>query len=197
MEGEVRLNSRFSIQLRASYALNYLVYLQNAIWNKRVTKSGRTSKFPYLNCDDWHLKDDNFEVVFADVWEEMLGKLADDAPWDHNGIAAAERNVYMKLFRQGREGELGYDESQQSFNAWYGGYWGQYAIERQVDNDLVNEMFTRLKPHFESNKLTIIVLYDEPIFIRRELKTPPLVYVVSFHQLRHSFDQTVERIIRG
>ncbi|MBD3919223.1 hypothetical protein H8B09_10705 [Paenibacillus sp. PR3] len=191
------MNSSFTIELRASYALNYLIYVQNAVLNKRETGSERNSKFPYLNCDDWHLTDDNFEHVFTEVWEDMLGKIALNPQSDHNGVGETERKVYLRLFKPDREGELGFVESWQSFNAWFGGYWGHYAIESLIDNTLINEMYTKLRPHFQSNKLSILVLYDEPTFIHKELKALQHVNVVSFHQLRHAFDQTIERIIRG
>lgn len=189
------MNSRFSIELRASYALNYLIYLQNAILNKRKIGSERRSKFPYLNIDDWHLAEGNFEGVFSEVFKVMSDKIALNPQIDHNGIGDTASHIYRELFKPVTEGLEGYHESWQSFNTWFGGYWGQYAIERQVDNDLITKIDAKLRPHFQTNRITILVLYDEPIWVHCELKTTSYVYVVSFHQLKHALDQTMERII--
>ncbi|GMK40819.1 hypothetical protein PCCS19_38750 [Paenibacillus sp. CCS19] len=184
------------IEVKASYALNYLIYIQNAVMNRRAIPEERSLKFPYLNSEDWHLTDDNFEVVFAEVWEEMLAKVCANPQIDHNGIVETERLALMKLFRQGYDGIRGYEESGQSFHAWFGGSFGQYAIERLIDNKALNELYAQLSPHTKLSKLLIMVIYDEAILTNGLRKQQSNILVASFHQLNRAYDRIAELIKR-
>lgn len=196
---DVSVKSKFQINISASYALNYLIYVQNTVSNfKKNSDSAfeQRYKFPLLNCDRWHLLNEDFELAVNDVWIRVLRYISSNPESDHNGIFEIEQNIFMELFQKDSNGEIGFRESWRSFTTWFDGYLGQYALERLIENNIVNDIYAKIEPHINSDKLMIILLYDEPLYIDDTyLTNQPNVLMLSIHQLTYLYNQTINQIL--
>ncbi|WP_217592960.1 hypothetical protein [Cohnella sp. GbtcB17] len=156
--------SNFIITSFAPYSLNYLVYIQNLF----LSSKGEANKFPSTNANWGLLEEKLFYDVFRAVWSEMVERLSQNHLCDHNGIIETERELFQQLFNQGSEGKEGFEESKNSFYAWFSSLAGQITIERASDHmmyyeiDIYNKLSSKINISNTTNHdLLISLIYDD------------------------------------
>ncbi|MDI4643804.1 hypothetical protein [Cohnella hashimotonis] len=156
--------SNFTITSFAPYSLNYLVYIQNSF----LSSKGEPNKFPSTKRNWGLLEEQYFCDVFKDVWSEMVGRLSQNHLSDHNRIIETERELFQRLFNQEGQGRKGFEESKNSFYAWFSSFAGQITIERASDHmmyydiDIYNKLSREMNFSRISNpELLISLIYDD------------------------------------
>ncbi|NBD24626.1 hypothetical protein [Paenibacillus glycinis] len=155
--------NNFSIKSSAPYALNYMIYLQNAGIGTRENER----KFPSLDSSRWGLiEGQSFRDAYQDVWAETTRRIALHFFTVSNGLLEAEQELMLRLFKADRQGAEGFAESNRSFHAWFTSFAGLITIERAADSILYDEMkiYEKLSARIklqEKQELLISLIYDE------------------------------------
>lgn len=169
MPSENSNKNHLSIRSNAPYSLNYLVFMQNIYENSQNINS-QMPLFPYVDSSKWGLlQGEEFKTVFRCVWNEAVNKNMQDSLYDHNGILELESKFYQRLFEDNNQGSFGFSESVKLFLSWWGGIYGQMAVERVCDGSIQNiywKLSESIKPIDDmaiNRQLILDIVYDKPL----------------------------------
>lgn len=162
--------NHLTIRSSAPCSLNYLVLMQNIFENSH-NKDSERPLFPYVDSAKWGLlQGEAFKKTFREVWNEAVHKNRQNSLYDHHGILELESNFYQRLFEDNDHGHYGFVESVKLFSSWWGGLYGQMAIERVCD-DPIQTMYWKLAESIEpiddvtiNRQLILNIVYDKPMY---------------------------------
>lgn len=162
--------NHLTIRSSAPHALNYLVFMQNIFENSRNIDNQRPL-FPYVDSSKWGLlQGEEFKMTFRDVWDEAVNENMQNCLYDHNGILELETKFYQRLFEDNDNGRFGFAESVKLFLSWWGGLYGQMAVERVCDNHIQNiywKLSESIKPIDDmtiNRQLILNIVYEKPLY---------------------------------
>ncbi|MGG1593116.1 hypothetical protein [Terribacillus saccharophilus] len=135
------------LTVEASDSLNFLVYVHNYAKQEKHC-------FPYMPGYPWNLQEQSIlRPLLQQLWNETLAKPTyPTLPIDH------QKDIFRPLFCD----EYSFESCLDTFYSWWGSMAGQMAIERFVDQESHNTLYTLF---LLSNKeqLTINLLYENDI----------------------------------
>ncbi|MEK3817531.1 hypothetical protein MKY20_00025 [Cytobacillus sp. FSL W8-0315] len=145
-----------------SFALNFLIYLQNIFLNQN--RNQEDLKFPYLSTKMMFKED--FELKYKELWNEVSQRISDDNKIDVKIFYEEKDLFYQRLFVIDADTLMDFNETYKTFEVWWNSFAGRFSIERSIDEmgqklywDLANLLVQkRIKPQKELN---ISLIYDE------------------------------------
>jgi hypothetical protein len=181
---ENHLEKTLQMRVEASHALNFLVYLQNAFFNKQFTDP-MLIKFPYNSWNNEFHSNSIFNKAYKEIWNEVNVKIAEN-PLNDLQIFQNKEWFYDKLFQPSKPGLFVFNELYESFKAWWGSFAGQNTLEWSIDNEKHREIYSHLSKVFIEKKtepqkvFNISLVYDD--FPLGELEVMPYYAVVSLKE---------------
>ncbi|MFJ7735078.1 group-specific protein [Lysinibacillus sp. NPDC097287] len=170
MRGEDLNKNHLTIRSSAPYSLNYLVFIQNIFENSQNVDNQRPL-FPYVDSSQWGLLQGvEFKITFKELWNEAVNKNMKNSLYDHNGIFELEPEFYQRLFEDDDNGRFGYSESVKLFLSWWGGIYGQMAVERVCVDHIQNiywKLSESIKPIDDmtlNRQLILNIVYEKPLY---------------------------------
>ena len=180
------------IRAEASYTLNFLVYLQNIFLNQNNYEP--EYRFPYLPSKHFAFED-NFEIHFKELWDQMAQRLADDCLVDLKIFHDEKERFYLKLFVDSDGSLKDYHEIHQSFHIWARSLAGRFGTERSVDEERLYGDLVRLllqKGISPQRELHISVVYDR--FPLGNLEVSPYFTIISIEEFLGQYEDVVARL---
>lgn len=146
----------------SSFALNFLIYLQNIFLNQN--RSEEDLRFPNLSTR-MVFKDD-FELKYKELWNEISQRISDDNKNDVRLFYEEIDLFYQSLFVIDADNLKNFNEIYKTFKVWWNSFAGRFSIERAIDEmgqnlywDLANLLVRKgIEPQKELN---ITLIYDE------------------------------------
>lgn len=170
MRSEDLHKNHFSIISSAPCSLNYLVFMQN-IYENSQREGNERPLFPYVDSSKWGLlQGETFKETFREVWNEAVHKNMQNSTYDHHGIIELDSDFYQRLFEDNDNGSFGFSESLKSFSSWWGGIYGQMAVERVCDGPIQNiywklaESITPIDDQTINRLMILNIVYDKPLY---------------------------------
>ncbi|CAH0346683.1 hypothetical protein [Bacillus sp. CECT 9360] len=150
------------MRTEASYALNFLVYIQNIFLNQNDRKE--ECRFPYLPSKIAFVED--FESRFKELWDDVSQRISQHRMNDIKVFNDEKDLFYRSLFVDSVDSPQGYGEIYQSFKVWWDSFAGRFSVERSIDergqklySELANSLM--LKGIAPQKVLNISLIYDE------------------------------------
>lgn len=135
------------LTVEASDSLNFLLYIHNYANQEKHS-------FPYIPGDPWNLQEQSIlQPLLQQLWNETLA----DPTYPPLAIYH-QKEKFRPLFRD----ENSFESCLDTFYSWWGSMAGKMAVERFVDQDSHNSLYTFF---LLTNKeqLTINLLYENDI----------------------------------
>ncbi|MFS0644391.1 hypothetical protein [Siminovitchia sp. 179-K 8D1 HS] len=183
------------MKIDASFALNFLIYIQNIFLNQS-RKEGEVT-FPYLPLRITF--NENFESKYNELWNEVSQRIADD---HINGayIFYEEKDLfYERLFPVNSIGLKDFSEIYKAFDVWWNSFAGRFAAERSIDEvaeklyaDLAASLIKRgIKPEHE---LHISLIYDKCILADAEASS--YFAVIPIRDFFVKYEELVQKLLK-
>jgi L-rhamnose mutarotase len=194
-KGEENVENSLLVKTDASFAMNFLIYIQNIFLNQN-RKEGEVT-FPYLPSRI--IFNEHFESKYNELWNEVSQKIADD---HINGasIFYEEKNLfYERLFPVNSTGLKDFSEIYKAFDVWWNSFAGRFAAERSVDeageklySDLAASLIERgIKPEQE---LHISLIYDKCVLA--DAKVLPYYAVIPIKDFFVNYEELVQKLLK-
>lgn len=169
------------MRTEASYALNFLVYIQNIFLNQK--SSEEKYRFPYIPSN--YLVKEEFELRYKEFWDEIRQRVSED-PKNDMKIFYEEKDLFhQRLFVDGSDSLKEYSEIHQTFKVWWGSFVGRFSVERAIDEnsqklylELAN--FLTQEGIVPQKELNISLVYDD--FSLGNLEVSSYFAVVSIRE---------------
>lgn len=160
------------IGTKATYSLNFLVYIQNIFLNQSQKKE--ELKFPYIpiKC----MFHENFEMSYRKLWDEVSQRISENDLNDTKIFDGEKDLFYQRLFVASDNNLKDYTEIYRSFKIWWGSFAGLFLVERSIDEkldklyvELVNSLAQKgIEPQ---KRLSISLIYDECLLVNLEVSS--------------------------
>lgn len=191
-------NNNLLLKVDSPYSLNYLVFVQNVFLNKR----DGSNHFPSIDSSKWSLlQQDEFQVKFKSIWDEVIRKNIQSPHYDYNGVLESDAPLYRQLFEGNENGEYGFSESIKLFQSWWGNiFFGKGAMEIVYEAEgsrIYDELAMALKSKnliLPNNQLTIMLLYDKQTIVDKNVM--PYHYVLPIEELFVNKSNIVANILK-
>ncbi|WP_366247659.1 hypothetical protein [Terribacillus aidingensis] len=135
------------LTVEASDSLNFLLYVNNYVKQEK-------HRFPYLEGNPWNLQEPSIlQPLLQHHWNETL-----TAPTYPPLPVYQQKEKFRLLFHD----ENSFESCLNTFYSWWGSMAGKMAIERFVDQDSINSLYT-LFLLTNKDQLTINLLYENDI----------------------------------
>ena len=169
------------MRTEASYALNFLVYIQNIFLNQK--SSEEEYRFPYIPSN--YLVKEEFELRYKELWDEIRQRVSED-PKNDMKIFYEEKDLFhQRLFVDGSDSLKEYSEIHQTFKVRCGSFAGRFLVERAIDEksqklyvELAN--FLTQEGIVPQKELNISLVYDD--FSLGNLEVSSYFAVVSIRE---------------
>ncbi|MFS0593212.1 hypothetical protein AB1L05_16640 [Cytobacillus horneckiae] len=155
-----------------SFALNFLIYIQNIFLNQSQTKE--ELKFPYLSTRISFNED--FEIMYKELWSEVSESISDDNISCEIRFYEEKDLFYQRLFEINSDSLKQFREIYKTFEVWWNSFAGRFSVERSIDEmgqnlymDLADSLIKRgIKPE---KALSISLIYDECLLANAEVSS--------------------------
>jgi hypothetical protein len=154
-------NSLF-MRTEASYALNFLVYIQNIFLNQK--NSEEEYRFPYIRSK--YIVKEEFELRYKELWDEIRQKVSEHPKNDMENFYEEKYLFHQRLFVDGSDSLKEYSEIHQTFKVWWDSFAGRFSVERAIDEkseklyvELAN--FLTQRGIVPQKELNISLVYDD------------------------------------
>ncbi len=147
-----------------SFALNFLIYIQNIYLNQNEEKE--KLRFPYLSTK-MAFKDD-FEIQYKELWEEVAERIGNDNINGPTPFYGEKDLFYQRLFVNDEVSLMDFHETYKTFEVWWNSFTGYFTIERSIDEkgqQLYEDIsdFLVQKGMEPKSRLKISLIYDESL----------------------------------
>lgn len=160
------------MRTEATYALNFLIYIQNIYFNQN--RSEEKLKFPYYPSK--LVFREEFDLNFKNLWDKVSQRISNH---HSNGakIFYEEKDLfYQSLFVNKSNSLKEFNNIYKSYKAWWNSFAGQFAVERSIDVkgemlyvELANSLTQKgIEPQKE---LSISLIYDECLLDNLEVSS--------------------------
>jgi hypothetical protein len=167
-----KMKNLLVMRAEATYALNFLIYIQNLYLNQYSSEEGH--KFPCFPLNIAFRED--FELKFKDLWDDVSHRIFDNHSNDMKIVYEEKDLFYQSLFVNNSNSLKEYNEIYKTFKVWWDSFAGRFSIERSIDekiqklyeelaNTLVRE---RIEPQKE---LSISLIYDECVLVNLDVSS--------------------------
>lgn len=177
------------MRIEASYALNFLIYIQNIYLNQN--RNEEESRFPYYPSKVAFKEE--FDLGYKSLWDKVSQRISDH---HSNGVKIfyEEKDLfYQSLFVNNSDSLKEFNEIYKSFKVWWGSFAGHFAVERSSDEkseklyvELASSLTQRgIEPQKE---LSISLVYDECLLVNLEVSPyfailPTKDFFVKYNEL--------------
>lgn len=163
-KGERHLKNSFVMVTDTSFALNFLIYIQNIYLNQNEEKE--KLRFPYLSTK-MAFKDD-FEIQYKELWEEVAERIGNDNINGPTPFYGEKDLFYQRLFVNDEVSLMDFHETYKTFEVWWNSFTGYFTIERSIDEkgqQLYEDIsdFLVQKGMEPKSRLKISLIYDESL----------------------------------
>lgn len=170
----------------SSFALNFLIYIQNIFLNQSRTKE--ELKFPYLSTRISFKED--FELIYKEMWSEVSKGISDDNISGEIRFYEEKNLFYQRLFVINSDSLKQFNEIYTTFEVWWNSFAGRFSVERSIDEmgqnlymDLADSLIQRgIEPE---KALCISLIYDECLLANAEVSSYFAVFPVRDFFVRY------------
>jgi hypothetical protein len=156
------MKNTLEMETDASFALNFLIYIQNIFLNQ--DQKNENLRFPYLPTNV--LFRDDFEIKYKELWDEVSQRIANDNKKGAIPYHEDRELYYERLFVIDEASSKVFNEIYKTFNVWWNSFAGHISVERSID-EMGQQLYTELanilihKGIKPKRRLNISLIYDQ------------------------------------